>query len=88
MTDQTINNKLQQLHHELQQILSNVRRQFFEDINLYADRWERKYAKNVETESSFVTLETVVDRAVSPQGPFSRFSGAFDRVAQLSRNCR
>lgn len=48
----------------------------------------KKIRKNVETESSFVTLETVVDRAISPQGPFSRFSGAFDRVAQLSRNCR
>lgn len=48
----------------------------------------KKIHKNIETESSFVTLETVVDRAISPQGPFSRFSGAFDRVAQLSRNCR
>lgn len=48
----------------------------------------KKIRKNVETESSFVTLETVVDRAISPQGPFSRFSGAFDKVAQLSRNCR
>lgn len=40
--------------------------------------------KNADVESSFVTLEAVVERAISSQGPFSRFSGAFDQVAQLS----